>query len=332
MKNLSFVAGITLLALFAPGVLAVGQSPAPQKIKVLTLLGRPLPVVVAQEHDIFAKYGVEVETANMSSSDELRANLAAGKGDLGYAAVDNAVAMVELAGDDVAIFMGGEGSQNELIVQPYIKSVKDLRGRVLLVDAVNTAYALQLKKILLLSGLRQDRDYELKPFGATPLRLAALREHKEYAGTMLGPPSSIVAKRAGLVRLATVHELIGPYQGVGLFGSRQWAQEHRQALTRFIAACIEAQRWLMAPVNQSEVIELMSKESHLHPDVAAETYTSLNALPGGYEQDAGFDVQGFENVLHLRAELEGQWSGHPPSPEKYYAPSYYLEALAGLTK
>jgi hypothetical protein len=41
-------------------------------------------------------------------------------------------------------------------------------------------------------------------------------------------------------------------------------------------------------------------------------------------------MQGFKNVLKLRAELEGQWGGDPPPPEKYIDLSYYNEAVASL--
>jgi ABC-type nitrate/sulfonate/bicarbonate transport system substrate-binding protein len=295
---------------------------------VLTLLGRPLPVVVAESHGLFAKYGIEVETENLPNSDVLRTNLAAGKGDLAYLAVDNAVAMVEVAHQDVIIVMGGEGSQNELIAQPEIKSIKDLRGKTLIVDAPNTAYALQMKKILQLSGMEAGRDYEIKPFGATPLRLIGMREHKENSGSMLGPPSSIVAKHEGFVSLGSVQELIGPYQAAGYFTERAWAKDHKDILDKYLAAIVEAQRWLMAPGNKQQVIELMIKESHLTPEVAAETYELSMTRPGGYEKDAALDLDGFKNVLKLRAEVEGQWGGHPPSPDKYYDSSYYAAALA----
>ena len=311
---------------------ASAQEPNTQKIRVLTLLGRPLQATVAETRGNFARYGVAVETDNSPNSDVLRANLAAGKGDLAYLAVDNAVAMVELAHEDVVIVMGGEGSQNELIAQPDIKSVKDLRGKTLIVDAPNTAYALQMKKILLLSGLQAGRDYEIKPFGATPQRLIAMRENKEFAGSMLGPPASIAAKREGFVSLGSVQDLIGPYQAAGYFAERKWAQEHREALAKYLAAIIEAQRWLMDPANKQPVIDLMVKESHLAPDVAAETYESYMARPGGYEKDARFDLDGFTNVLKLRAEVEGQWDGHPPAPGKYYDPSYYDAALQQLKR
>jgi ABC-type nitrate/sulfonate/bicarbonate transport system substrate-binding protein len=327
---------IACLSILAAGFLccsgAFAQARSAHRIKVLTLLGRPLQFAAADKQGIFAQYGVEVETENLPNSDVLRANLAAGKGDLAYLAVDNAVAMVELTHEDVIIVMGGEGSQNELMAQPEIKSIKDLQGKTLIVDAPNTAYALQMKKILLLNGMQAGKDYEMKPFGATPARLAAMREHKEFAGSMLGPPTSIAAKHAGFVSLGTVQELIGPYQAAGYFTPRGWAKEHRDVLIGFLAACIEAQRWLMAPGNKQQVIDLWMKEFHLAPDVAAEAYESSMNHPGGFARDARLDLDGFKNVLKLRAEVEGQWDGHPPAPEKYYDPAYYDAALAKLMK
>ena len=47
-------------------------------------------------------------------------------------------------------------------------------------------------------------------------------------------------------------------------------------------------------------------------------------------KDARFDMEGFKNVLKLRAEIEGQWGGTPPAPDKYIDLSYYDKALAGL--
>jgi ABC-type nitrate/sulfonate/bicarbonate transport system substrate-binding protein len=326
--------GRTLLLATLASVLlcasAVAQEPATAKIKLLTLLGRPLPLVAAEKLGLFSRFGLEVQTENSANSEELRTKLAAGNGDLAYLAVDNAVAMVDLAHQDVIIVMGGEGSQNELIAQPEIKSIKDLRGKTLIVDAPNTAYALQLKKILLLGGLQAGKDYEIKPVGATPQRLIAMREHKEYAGSMLGPPSSILAKREGFASLGSVQEIIGPYQAAGFFAERARAKQHREALVSFLAAIIEAQRWLMAPSNKNDALALLTKESRLAPEVAAETYESSMTKPGGFAKDAAFDLPGFQNVLKLRAEVEGSWDGHPPAPEKYYDASYYEAALAKL--
>lgn len=320
---------ITVCAL-ALCTLANAQTAPPQKLRVLTLLGRPIQFVVADKLGLFTKYGIEVESDNKKNSDEVRGDLAAGKGDLAYLAVDNAVAMVELAHQDVVIVMGGEGSQNELMAQPDIKSISELRGKTLIVDAPNTAYALQMKKILSLNGMTAGKDYEIKPFGATPQRLVAMRENKEFAGSMLGPPVSLVAKHEGFVSLGSVQQLIGPYQAAGSFTQRAWAKEHRELLLSFLSACIEAQRWLLTPENKQQVIDLLTSQYHLSPEIAAEDYLVGMAQPGGFAKDAQFDLRGFENVLKLRAEVEGQWGGHPPAPGKYYDPSYYEAALAKI--
>src|SRR5260370_4369392 len=97
---------------------------------------------------------------------------------------------------------------------------------------------------------------------------------REFAGSMLGPPTSIVAKHEGFVSVGSVQELIGPYQAAGYFTEQAWAQAHRDVLILFLAACIEAQRWLMPPANKQQAIALLVKASHLATEVAAASYES----------------------------------------------------------
>jgi ABC-type nitrate/sulfonate/bicarbonate transport system substrate-binding protein len=314
--------------LLALPALAHAQTSDPPTIHVIALYPH-LPIVIAKDHGLFAKYGVNVEIETVPSSDALREALANGKADLAHAAADNAVAMVETAKVDVVLVMGGEDSTNELIAQPEIHSVADLRGKTVIVDAPNTAYALQLKKILLLSGLTAGKDYEIKPIGATPLRLQAMRDHKEYAASILGPPTSILARSAGFVSLGKTPELIGPYQATSAFVRRTWAHDHAETLDRYLAAYAEAQRWLLNPANKPDVVALVKKQWHLSDDQANETYAII-AGHVWYEPDARFDLEGFKNVLKLRAEVEGQWDGQPPSPDQYFDPTYYQQALAKI--
>ncbi len=330
MKFSRSIFSIAATAFLLAALPARAQEPALHTIRVVSLPGRPIALVVAEKQGLFARHGLAVQLDAMPNSNDLRSALAAGKADVAYAAVDNAVAMVELAHADVQIVMGGEGSLNDLFVQPEIKSIADLRGKILIVDAPNTAYALQLKKILLSKNLQAGRDYEIKPVGATPQRLVAMREHQEYAGSMLAPPTSLLARRDGFVSLGSTLDFIGPYQAGGAFVLRPWAGAHAALLVHYLAACIEAQRWLMNPANKQAVIELLTQEAHLPADIAAETYQIEVTSPGGWAPDARFDLDGFRNVLKLRAEVEGSWGGKPPAVEKYYDPSYYQQALANL--
>ena len=94
---------------------------------------------------------------------------------------------------------------------------------------------------------------------------------------------------------------------------------------------MESQRWLMAPGNKQQVIALMMQEDHLDRQVAEQNYALALTRPGGFEKDAQLDREGLKNVLKLRAEVEGQWNGHPPSPEKYYDGSFY-DAAREMTR
>ena len=63
------------------------------------------------------------------------------------------------------------------------------------------------------------------------------------------------------------------------------------------------------------------------PDVAARTWELLSDPKFGLARDGAFDMQGFRNVLALRAEIEGSWGGKPPAPDRYVDLSYYDKAL-----
>lgn len=303
------------------------QTPPARPLKVVAFSGVPtMPIRVAETRGLFARRGLKVETEITPNSPVLREGLAAGKYDIAHAAVDNAIAMVERAGADVVIVMGGDNSMNELIVQPDVEAIANLKARSVIVDAPNTAYALQLRKILRDAGLRES-DYEMVTVGGTPQRMKAMLADKNYAASMLNPPFSIQAVRGGLRSLGTAATLLGPYQGMGAFVRRDWARANRQLLIDYLTAFVEAQRWFVAPANRTEAVGLLGKALQLDPEVAAETYDrGLAALA----PDARMDLNGLRSVLRLRAEIEGQWGGRPPEPDKYFDPTYHEAALAAL--
>jgi len=302
-----------------------------QSIKVKVFPGaQALPLIAATSQGIFERHGLKVELLFTQNSVELREDLGNGNVQIVHSAVDNAVAMVERAKKDVVIVSGGDSSMNEFFVQPDVRSVADLKGRILLVDAPNTAYAAQAKKILLLNGLKQGTDYSLREAGGTLFRYKAMRESKDNAASMLNPPFSVDAAASGLKSLGRAVDLIGPYQATGAFVLRAWAKDNAGTLERYIAALIDATRWVKAKENRETSAKLLVERFKLDPKVAERTLELLTDPKFGLAQDARFNVEGFKNVLALRAEIEGDWGGKPPAAERYYDLSYYDRALGKL--
>lgn len=286
-----------------------------------------LPLLAAREAGCFMRRGLDVQFQHTPNSDAQRAGLAAGSFEIAHAAVDNAVAMVE-AGHDVVIVLGGDAGLNDFMVREEIGRLEDLRGKVLAVDAPNTAYALVAKKILKNHGLLEGRDYTVRATGGTGQRAAAMAADAQLAAGMINPPFSFTVRRQGLKSLGNQFELLGPYQATGAFVRRPWAQAHGAALQAYLAACIEGQRLVMDPANRNDMIELLMHGFKLDHEAAAATHAALLTPGAGLAPDARFDLAGFQTVLAIRAEMEGLWGGTPPAPEKYLDLSWYEHALA----
>lgn len=321
---------LRLLLIFALLVAQCAVAQTPIRTKVFPG-AQALPLIAGVNQKIFERHGIKLELLFTTNSVELRDGLASGDMQVVHSAVDNAVAMVEMAKHDVIIVTGGDSSMNEFFVQPEIRSIADLKGKTVIVDAPNTAYALQAKKILRMNGLK-DSDYTLKQVGGTLFRYKAMREDKTNSASMLNPPFSIDAPNAGLKSMGRAIDLIGPYQATGAFVLRKWAASNADTLERYIAAQIEATRWVRAPANKDAAIKMLAERFKLSPDVAAKTFDMLMDQRFGLATDARFNMDGFKNVLALRAEIEGSWGGKAPAPERYVDLSYYERALKKLSQ
>jgi ABC-type nitrate/sulfonate/bicarbonate transport system substrate-binding protein len=288
---------------------------------------RSLPFYVAVDKGFFAARGLDVTLDFTESSERQRAGLADGSIDIVHAAVDNAVAMIDVAKQDIVILSGGDSGTNEFYVQKDVRDFADIRGRSLAVDATNTAYALQAKKILLAHGLREGDDYKFNPVGNGVRRLAALKDDNNNAGAILNLPYSLQAAAAGMHSLGRTTDLLGPYQAGGAFARRDWVRDHGVLVIQYLRAFIQALRWSLDPGNRTEATAILVDKLKL-PPAMAEQSLDLMAEPGfGFTRDAAFDLAGFKNVLALRAETEG---GTPADPEHYIDLSYYNRAVESL--
>jgi ABC-type nitrate/sulfonate/bicarbonate transport system substrate-binding protein len=297
-------------------------------LTAVKLGGGSFTTAAGQGNGTFAKYGLQIQIPRSASggSEEVRKWLASGELDLADYGVDNAVAMVENAGVDVVLVAATDYTPTELMVQPEIKTLSDLRGKIVIVDAPNTQNALALKKILSNVGLIAGTDYQMKEVGGTGARIAAMLKQKEYSATMASGQTAAQARQGGLVSLASTANIYGPTLRYGIFTRRQWAKENSGVLIRYLAAQIEAQRWLLNPANKERVIDLMLGQRKMSRELATGIY-NMDVGPNGLARDAAIDVERFYNVLRFRAEVEGSWGGKAPAPDRYYDTSYHQKAL-----
>ncbi|QCI67137.1 ABC transporter substrate-binding protein [Phreatobacter stygius] len=308
-----------------------GAGRTPARLRVMSFAGAGnLPLLAAETQGFFAAEGLAVEIAWTPDSPGLRRALAAGEIDVAHAAVDNAIAMVETDGVDVVVVAGLDDGMNELVVQPDVSDIADLMGRTVIVDAPNTAFALQLRKILALTGLTAGVHYHLRSVGATDRRVAAMIEDKSFAATLLSPSYADIAARGGLKRLGPVSRWIGPYQGIGVFALRRFAAAERPKLVAYLRGLLAGLAWTFDPANRDTAIALLVARVKMDPAAAAAGYDQAVHPVTGLFRDARVNAEGMATVLALRAELEGGWNGVPPPASRYVDDSFLVAARAGL--
>jgi len=318
----TFLAGL-VLSFAVPGLGRAEQT----KLTVMVFRGgQNLPLFVAQEKDFFAKRGLNVKVTYAPSADELPRVLADGRVQIIHSTADNAVKILDVDKLDVALVIGGDNAHNHIIAQPDIERLEDLRGKTIVLDTAASGYAYVLYAILRRHGLAKG-DYALKTVGATPRRLEAMLKDRNNKAAVLNPPFSIEAVKAGLKDMGSTVSMMGPYQGPAGYTLRAWAKANSDTLVRYLQAYIEGVRWTLDPANAAAATEILARRLELSPDIATAVYNVVTDKQEGFAQDGRFDLEGFNNVLRLRAEYEG---GPPPAPEKYLDLSYYQRALSAM--
>src|SRR4030095_10263078 len=149
---------------------------------------KDLALCAAETNGFFAAQDLIVAFTQTRNSTEEISGLLDGTWDIAFDNGDNVVALDEGHGvrgtpHDLFIFMGGG---KELSQAPYcshdITEIRQLRGKILGVDAVATGYAVVLRYILQCHDLTCEKDYSLKPVGSTRMRLEKLLQGKISGG------------------------------------------------------------------------------------------------------------------------------------------------------
>ena len=230
-------------AVFAITVMPQGLRAEDSKLTVIVFPGvQNLPMFAAQAKGFYAKRALDVDIKFTPNSDELRNGLAEGRYQIAHSAIDNAFALKDKANADIAVVLGGDNSFNHLVVQPDINSLADIKGKTVVVDAINTAYAFQLYEMLRQKGLKKG-DYEVKSVGGTGFRLEAMTKDKAMVAAMLNPPFSVRAEKAGLKDMGTAAAALGAYQGTSAFVLRSWGAANADTLVKYLQAYVEGRRW-----------------------------------------------------------------------------------------
>lgn len=148
---------------------------------------------------------------------------------------------------------------SEYVVLPDspIKTVKDLKGKVLATNGVGGATDMGLRKLLRDAGLDDKKDVKIVAI-EFPNMLASLKEKRIDLGSMV-LPFAFNAKKAKEVRvLGTMKDAMGPNEKNFLVIRGGFIEKNRAALVDLFEDMLIAMNWYLDPKNREAAIKLVA--------------------------------------------------------------------------
>jgi ABC-type nitrate/sulfonate/bicarbonate transport system substrate-binding protein len=287
----------------------------------LITFGASAAITIAQANGLFAAEGLAVQHTVTPSSTEQMRGLGEERYDIASTAFDNVLAWSGREGANiVAVAQGGSGNFLPVYVRPEISDWTDLRGKRLSVDAVDTAFALVLRRILLEHGLDMDRgDYELVPDGATKARFESMERGETFAA-ILNRPWDGRGEQAGFKKFGDHRQVLPNYPGTAYAVNTTWAAKHSDDLVGFLRALFGAAAWMNDTAHRDEAVTILTNEGTASSEAALADIHRTSV-------DGAFDLESLAVPLELRV----RFSLTPPKGGdlSVYVDASYLERALG---
>jgi ABC-type nitrate/sulfonate/bicarbonate transport system substrate-binding protein len=265
-----FKIGLTALFLLVAlaGGVRHGFAAGPMRIGVPSPSVSYFPIIVAWKKGFFAQEGIQTEFITMRPS---IVPAALSNGEIQFTTATGTAAGAILRGFPfkiVAYF--STRLMDSFVVKPQIKTVSDLRGKIVGVDAPGASTYVLTTLVLRKYQVDPDKDAKVLAVGDEDVRLQQLKLGLIDAA-MLGPQGVVLAKRAGFRNLLDVaDELDLPF--VGLATATAMIERQRPELKKFLRATVRGNRYSTDPRNRNEMIALMTDWLRLDQETAEHTY------------------------------------------------------------
>ncbi|HXG51520.1 MAG TPA: ABC transporter substrate-binding protein [candidate division Zixibacteria bacterium] len=197
-------------------------------------------IPIGHQAGIFAKHGVDLEPIYMGGGMNSLAAVTSNSVQF-LAAGSTATISARLGGVDITMLSVQSNKLDYTVfAAPEIRSVQDLRGKIVTGTRPGASADSALRLWLRRSGLTPDKDVVfISVADSQQGRLNALHRGSVVA-TVLAPPFSGMAKRLGLRELADLRKTDIEYSGTSIAGMASYIRNHPQLVENFLKGYIES--------------------------------------------------------------------------------------------
>jgi ABC-type nitrate/sulfonate/bicarbonate transport system substrate-binding protein len=210
---------------------------------------------VAKEAGFFAEESISAEIIHTAGSIAPMA-LAANEVDM---TIMSAYLMIPVASQNRDVVMVGGFSRYASMVfvaRPDIKRAADLKGKIVGIQRPGDAYEKSARFALRHIGLDADKDVKMLALGSNDVMWGALHTGR-VAATVLSPPGTLFARRAGMNFMVDLNDLKLEYQGSTITTRRSLLQRNPQLATRALRAIVRGVH--LFKTRKDDTIRILSK-------------------------------------------------------------------------
>jgi sulfonate transport system substrate-binding protein len=263
--------------------------------------------LVLEKKDILKHYGTSytAEATRFAGTPPVITALAAGELDIGPLAfssfglaIQNAhMGDLRVIRDEIQDGVPGYGSNEFMVLNDGpVKTVADLKGKVLATNAMGSAVDIAMRAELRRSGLEANKDYTIveAPF---PAMRAMLAEKKADLVSAVPPFSLDPDLRAISRTLFTQKDAFGITQLTMWTARTGFIAQNRAALVDFLEDTVRAVRWYTDPKNHDEAVAIVARLNNAPPARVDWAFTG---------RDQYRDPNGTPNIGALQSNLQQQ--------------------------
>ena len=256
-------------------LLLVHSSPAIENVRVAYPSMNPsvFSLIAAQKEGYLKEEGLNVELLSIRGEIAIRTTLAGEVDFFTNAGSALAAAVRSVPVKIVTIFQDKPGW--DLIAQPGIKSIAQLRGANIAIMSPEGSLAIVAREILRRNGMDPAKDVNLVVMGGDSIRYPALQT-KAIQATLFNTGMSIQAQREGFTKLAAAGDYANLIEG-GLAAASERIRQNPDKIFRFIRAALKGINFFVS--KREPAIKYMMEATRMTDrELAASIYDTQSKL------------------------------------------------------
>ena len=299
---------LLILLTIVPALARAQGKPEKERVRIgyaARAVTHSLPFL-ANEAGLFREEGLQVEVVRTAGAVSPMALIS---GDTDFATMSAFLMIPVAAQNREVVMLSGvtRYASMSLVSRPEIRSAKELSGAIVGLQRPGDAYEKNARSALSHLGLNPDKDVKFLYLGSNEVMWTAL-ETRRTGATMLSPPATLFARKAGMNFLLNLADLKIEYQGSTLATRRSFIRDHPNLTRRVVRAMVRGIHFYKT--RREDTLKILSKflgtKDREALDEAWDYASDMPAKPYAVESAV-------QAVINHLAERESKYAKHKPA-------------------